>query len=198
MFSSRRTPRRISAIAAAELEIVVDKDTFRAGQTAPVMIDRCRKRSLCSFQRRRGRPVSYQAGPRYRKQQNSFELPIEEKHIPNVFLTALMVSDAQLSSTLNKSLCRPSSQFLAVAVKADREQYQPREEGTLSISTRDANGRPVSAEVALGLVDESVNTFSRTMPEIRASSITGRNGRTRANSKHVQAKDVTRDLVEDG
>src|SRR5205085_10487531 len=51
----------------------------------------------------------------------------------------------------------PVEQFLSVAVKADREQYRPQEEGTLSISTKDANGRPVSTEVALGLVDESVN-----------------------------------------
>ena len=43
-----------------------------------------------------------------------------------------------------------------VAVNADREQYQPREEGTHSISAKDAYGRPVSAEIALGLVDESV------------------------------------------
>ena len=41
-------------------------------------------------------------------------------------------------------------------MKADREQYQPREEGTLTITARDANGKPVAAEIALGLVDESV------------------------------------------
>ena len=50
----------------------------------------------------------------------------------------------------------PVQQFLSVDVKADREQYQPREEGTLSITAKDANGKPVSAEIALGLIDESV------------------------------------------
>ena len=50
----------------------------------------------------------------------------------------------------------PIERFLQVAVNADREQYQPREEGTLAISAKDAYGRPVSAEIALGLVDESV------------------------------------------
>ena len=42
-------------------------------------------------------------------------------------------------------------------MKADREQYQPREEGTLSITARDADGKPVAAEIALALIDESVN-----------------------------------------
>jgi uncharacterized protein YfaS (alpha-2-macroglobulin family) len=41
-------------------------------------------------------------------------------------------------------------------VKADREQYEPREEGTLWITTKDVDGRPVATEVALGLIDESV------------------------------------------
>jgi alpha-2-macroglobulin len=43
-----------------------------------------------------------------------------------------------------------------VNVKPDREQYQPREEGTLIVDAKDVNGRPVSAEIALGLIDESV------------------------------------------
>ena len=50
----------------------------------------------------------------------------------------------------------PVKQFLQVDVKADRDEYQPREEGTLTVTTRDQNGRGVAAEVALGLIDESV------------------------------------------
>ncbi|HEX7681196.1 MAG TPA: alpha-2-macroglobulin family protein, partial [Thermoanaerobaculia bacterium] len=42
------------------------------------------------------------------------------------------------------------------SVKSDREQYQPREEGTLTVTTRDADGKPLSAEVGLGLVDDAV------------------------------------------
>src|SRR4029077_13995316 len=50
----------------------------------------------------------------------------------------------------------PVQQFLSIDVKADREQYQPREEGSLSITARDAKGKPEAAEIALGLIDESV------------------------------------------
>src|SRR5207302_1562435 len=50
----------------------------------------------------------------------------------------------------------PTKNFLTVDVKPDRPQYQPREEGTFSITTRDDNGKPVPAEIAFSLVDESV------------------------------------------
>src|SRR6185436_15631916 len=84
------------------------------------------------------------------------EVPIEEKHIPNIYLSALMISNADLYSDTKQVVVPPVERFLQVAVNADREQYQPREEGTLAISAKDAYGRPVSAEIALGLVDESV------------------------------------------
>src|ERR1041384_2243628 len=67
-----------------------------------------------------------------------------------------MVSDANFFVDTKQVVVPPVEQFLTVAVNSDREQYQPREEGTLSILTKDADGRPVSTEVALGLVDESV------------------------------------------
>ena len=50
----------------------------------------------------------------------------------------------------------PVKNFLTVDVKPDRAQYQPREDGTLVITTKNDEGKPVSAEVSLGLVDESV------------------------------------------
>lgn len=84
------------------------------------------------------------------------ELPIEEKHVPNIFLSAAMVSDAQIFVDNKQVVIPPVQQFLSIAVKADREQYQPREEGSLLITARDVNGKPVQAEIALGLIDESV------------------------------------------
>ena len=51
------------------VEIIVDKDTFRAGQTAPVMLSRSSQRSLRAVQRRRRGLLQLQAGPRHRNRQ---------------------------------------------------------------------------------------------------------------------------------
>ena len=84
------------------------------------------------------------------------ELPIEEKHVPNIFLNAALVSDRQIFTDTKQIVVPPVKNFLTVDVKPDREQYQPRDEGTLTVTTKNDEGEPVSAEVALGLVDESV------------------------------------------
>ncbi|HEX7330279.1 MAG TPA: MG2 domain-containing protein [Pyrinomonadaceae bacterium] len=137
------------------LMIVVDKDTFRSGQTAPVMISVPQSNRYVLFTVEAedlfsSRVVHVEGTAKL------IELPIEEKHVPNIYLGALMISNANAFQASQQVVVPPVDRFLAVAVKADREQYQPREEGTLAITTKDADGRPVSAEIALGLVDESV------------------------------------------
>ncbi|HXQ73387.1 MAG TPA: alpha-2-macroglobulin family protein, partial [Pyrinomonadaceae bacterium] len=137
------------------LEVVVDKDTFRAGQTAPVMINVPVQDRYVLFSVEGEDLFSYQV-VHVTGTAKLIEVPIEEKHIPNVYLSASMVSDTNWFADTKQVVVPPVQQFLTVAVNADREQYQPRDEGTLSITTKDADGRPISTEVALGLVDESV------------------------------------------
>ncbi|MCU1267018.1 MAG: Large extracellular alpha-helical protein [Acidobacteria bacterium] len=137
------------------VEIIVDKDTFRSGQTAPVMLFVPEGDRYVLFSVEGDDLFSYKL-VHVTGTAKLIELPIEEKHIPNIYLNAAMVNDAQLFVDTKEVVVPPVQQFLSVDVKADREQYQPREEGTLAITTRDADGKPVAAEIALGIFDESV------------------------------------------
>ena len=138
------------------LEIIADKDTFRAGQIAPVMINVPDSDRYVLFSVEAEDLYSYRL-VHVTGHTKLLEIPIEEKHVPNIFLDAAMVSDGNLYVDSKQVVVPPVQQFLAVNVKPDREQYQPREEGTLSITTKDANDRPVAAEIALGLIDESLS-----------------------------------------
>ena len=137
------------------VEIIVDKDTFRAGETAPVMITVPTDDRYVLFSVEGDDLYNYKL-IHVTGTAKLIELPIEERHVPNIYLSGVMVSDANVYMDNKQVVVPPVEQFLTVAVKADREQYQPRDEGTLSIVTKDANGRAISTEVALGLTDESV------------------------------------------
>ena len=137
------------------VEIVVDKDTFRAGQTAPVMISVPANDRYVLFSVEAEDLYSYQL-LHVTGTAKLIEVPIREQHVPNIFLNAAMVSDQQMFVDQKQVIVPPVQQFLSVDVKADREQYQPQEEGTLSITAKDAEGKPVAAEIALGMFDESV------------------------------------------
>src|SRR5262249_40927264 len=77
------------------------------------------------------------------------------KHVPNIFLDATLVDDRQIFNDTKQIVVPPTKNFLTVDVKPDRLQYQPRDEGSFIVTTKNDQGKPVSAEVALGLVDES-------------------------------------------
>ena len=49
---------------------------------------------------------------------------------------------------------------LAIAVTADKASYSPRDKVTLSVHTRDLAGKPVQADVALSVADDSVLSFA--------------------------------------
>lgn len=137
------------------VEIIADKDTFRVGQTAPVM--------LVSRSPDRYVLFSVECEDLYNYQLVHLEgtvklvnLPVEEKHVPNVFLDATLVDDRQIFNDTKQIIVPPTKNFLTVDVKPDRSQYQPRDEGTFVVTTKNDEGKPISAEVALSLVDESV------------------------------------------
>jgi alpha-2-macroglobulin len=137
------------------LEIIVDKDTFRAGQKAPVMLVAPTNDRFVLFSIEGEDLYSYQL-VHLEGTVKLIEVPVEDKHVPNIFLSAAMVTDRQIFTDTKQVIVPPVEHFLNVEVKPDRIEYQPREQGTLTVTTRDADGKPVAAEVAVGMVDESV------------------------------------------
>ena len=137
------------------VEIIVDSDTFRAGQDAVVMLsvptnDRWVLFSVEGDDLHECRLVHVTGSVKL------IHVPIRQRHIPNVYLHAIMVSDGQMHVDRKEVVVPPVEQFLDVEIVPDREAYQPRDRGSFTVFTRDMDGNPVSAEVAFALVDESV------------------------------------------
>ncbi|MDA2926676.1 MG2 domain-containing protein, partial [Acidobacteria bacterium AH-259-G07] len=137
------------------LEIVLDKDTFRVGQKAPVMLTISTGNRYILFSLEAEDLYSYQL-VHVTGTAKLLEVPIQEKHVPNFFLSALMVSDGQIFMDIKEVIVPPVEHFLQVEIQTDKEEYEPRQKGKITILTTDRHGNPVSAEVAVGMVDESV------------------------------------------
>ncbi|MDD2709479.1 MAG: alpha-2-macroglobulin family protein [Verrucomicrobiae bacterium] len=137
------------------VEIIVDKDTFRVGQKAPVMINARAGGRYVLFSVE-GQDLYNHQLVRMSGTTKLLEVPVEEKHVPNVLLSAVMVSGDQMYADAKPVVVPPVDHFLKVEVKPDRGQYRPREEGTLRVTVKDCDDKPVAAEVAMGLADESV------------------------------------------
>ena len=90
------------------------------------------------------------------------EVPILEGYAPNVVVSFVAVKGATASSGPDVRIgmvgleVEPVQQLLTVEVLPDRARYGPREQVILTVRTRDANGKPVDAEVTLAVVDKAV------------------------------------------
>lgn len=143
---------------AGSLDIVVDKETMRSGETANVMIVAPNSGRWVLFSSS-GDDLFDTRVLRMDGTVKLVQIPLTEKHIPNFFVTASSVFDVSVSTDTEEIVVPPVERFIDVDVKTDREGYEPRQEGTVTITTRDVDGKPVAAEVALSVSDEAVTAI---------------------------------------
>lgn len=86
------------------------------------------------------------------------EIPIEEKHAPNVFIKAVLVTKKHQFYSQEKMIkVSPANNFLNVQISTDKKRYQPGETVKYTIKAQRADGSPAAnAELSLGVVDESI------------------------------------------
>lgn len=145
---------------AGSLNLIVDKETMRAGETANVMIVAPNSGRWVLFSTA-GDDVFDTQVLRMDGTVKLVQIPLAEKYIPNFFITASSVFDVNVSTDTQEIVVPPVERFLDVEVKSDRETYEPRQEGTVTITTRDVDGKPVAAEVALAVSDEAVTAIQQ-------------------------------------
>lgn len=137
------------------IEIVVDTDTIELGSAAPVMISTSSSNRYVLFTIEGEELYEWQlihiAGS-----VKLLSIDVREAFIPNVNLAATMISGAEMHQASEEIIVPPTKQFLDVSVTSDQELYQPGSEGTLTVKAADQDGKPVSAEVAVSVFDESV------------------------------------------
>lgn len=68
--------------------------------------------------------------------------------------------DAAMNPLAERVIFRNRRGGLQVEVSPDKTRYAPRDAVTLAVTTRDALGEPVSAEVALSVVDDTVTSYA--------------------------------------
>lgn len=149
------------------LQIIAERDTYSAGDTATVMLVADRPGTWVLF--------TTEADEIYTHRVIHMEgtvklvtLPVKGSHEPNVFFAAASVFNNQIRTDEVQIVVPPEDKFLNVKIVSDKETYRPREEGTFDILVTDKDGKPVSVELSLGVVDASVYYIqSEYAPDIR-------------------------------
>lgn len=86
----------------------------------------------------------------------SFDLPITAEAQPNITVSALFLRDGVLFQASRVLKVPPVQQQLAVQITPARNTLQPQQTVSYDVVTRDAAGKPVTADVSFGVVDEAI------------------------------------------
>ncbi len=83
-------------------------------------------------------------------------LPLTALDFPSVSVNVAIVQDHQVYEQQVRLSVLRKDQKLTVSVASDKPHYQPGETASYTVTTRDYLGRPVPAELSLGVVDASI------------------------------------------
>jgi uncharacterized protein YfaS (alpha-2-macroglobulin family) len=137
------------------LQIILEKDTYAVGETARAMLVTDRPESWVLLSQEANTLQEHQL-LHLTGNVKLIEFPITENHTPNIFLTAYSGENYLLNQSVQSIIVPPASKFLTLRILSDKLEYQPGEKGVFDIHVTDHQGKPVQAEIALGLVDSAV------------------------------------------
>ncbi len=137
------------------LEVLADRAEYAVGDTAKLLVNTDVKDAhvLVGVEGRElhGVRVHHLFG-----QSGLVRVPIRAVYGANVFVSVHVRRGREVHSRVLELPIRSERHDLGITITPDRQEYRPQSQANVTIETRDAAGRPVAAEVALGVVDEAL------------------------------------------
>lgn len=147
----------------SELEIVTDKQSYFAGETATVLVLAPAPSAQVLFTVE-GDKLHKVEVLRASRHALLAKVPIGDAQTPNFFLGATAVVGGQVFTKQRSVIVPPREKILRVEVAPERADAEPGQTLAFTVQVTDHAGKPVAgAEVSLGVVDEAIYAIS---PEI--------------------------------
>lgn len=138
-----------------DLKIVLDKKVYNPGDTAKILINSSEKGASALLTIEGRRLYNYKT-IRLTDKSMLVEVPVESSYKPNFFVSVCYIKDKKLISQEAQARVSLNAQSVKLKVIPNKKRYEPGETATYLVKATDASGKPVKAEVSLGVVDESI------------------------------------------
>jgi uncharacterized protein YfaS (alpha-2-macroglobulin family) len=141
------------------IELVSDKKKYAPGETAQILVAAPFEQSQGLITIERGRIIDHRVAD-FPSNSTIIEVPITSTHIPNIYVSVALFKPPTPSNSVASFKMgyvelevSTDEKVIQVSIEPNKERFKPRDEVTYTITTADAEGRPLPAEVSLALVD---------------------------------------------
>lgn len=136
------------------LELVADRRTYQPGDTARLMV-RGERFETAMLLTKEAQHVTHHEVVQSRDNE-VIEVPITEDDVGGTYVNVVFLKDDRLYRAERRLEVPPSRHQLTVELLPDEPTGTPGALGQFTVRTTDASGRPVQAQLSLGVVDEAV------------------------------------------
>ncbi len=143
------------------IELVTDKASYTPGETLKLRVNSDHPDAhVWLFLRISG--ASGREAQRITLDGKSAEisLPLDLQDMPNMFIEAVTVYDAQLHSTVRQILLPPVSKLIEVTLTPAKQRVKHGETSSLKIQLHDSEGKPITGTAALTIYDKALEAIT--------------------------------------
>jgi uncharacterized protein YfaS (alpha-2-macroglobulin family) len=142
--------------ANRDIEIVLERDTYRAGEQAKILINVRQPKSYVLLTAD-GDDIYRSAVIYVEGTQAVVDWPIDLTFRPSVQIHATTIAQNKIFEDSTLMRVPPVEQFLTVKIISPKEEFRPREEATFDVEVVDHEGKPATnVELSLGVFDASI------------------------------------------
>ena len=138
-----------------DLALIADKKIYSEDDTARVLVNTSAKDVTAIVSLEGARVYKYWLIP-LKGGSQVITVPLKRSYVPNVYLSVCFANGKHFVSQHELIKVSPKRRTLNIDVQPDRGRYAPRDTATYTVKVRDGAGKPVQAEISLGLVDEAI------------------------------------------
>lgn len=139
----------------SKFTLTLDKKRYARGDTCRLMLETDKPGGSALITVEAEKVIAHYVVP-ISQRSTMFTIPVQEAYAPNVWVSATAIRGKQLLESQRRLVVDVHEHDLNIAITSDKTAYAPGELADLTIRTTDARGRPVAADLAVAVVDESI------------------------------------------
>lgn len=153
--------------ASYGINLVVEKETYKPGETAKVLLITSRPAVSVFLFTAGDELMDYQVIP-MQGTSKLLSIPITSSHSPNFFINAIGMWDRLVFRQTKEIIVPPEHHFINLKFEVEKDEFKPRESTTIKLRATDQNGKPLLCSLSLAVFDRSVLYIQPdTVPDIR-------------------------------
>lgn len=167
IWSYSEASREESYARYPDLQVIPDKKTYNAGDTAKILIN-SDSPDVTALVTVEGSRIFDRRVVKLNGKSAVVEIPVKDSYKPNFYIGVCYVKNKDMVSQEARAKVSIRPQTINISVKPNKQKYKPNEKAMYQIKTTDSKGKPLSAELSIGVVDEAIYAIAedRTPPMV--------------------------------